>query len=416
MSDPNLIRFSEGSPSSGDAAEEMDLLYYIRVIKKYRLLIGGGVFVSVLLAGIVSLLLPRSYEASATVVPVSRSSNSRLSSLISNLGGLADFSGLTEAIPEEGSDLLVNVLESRTLARRVIEKEALLDRLAPSLASGGGRSGGETDAAMEEAVEVLRRDVLSISDSNRGLISVSARHRDPALAARIANAAVEALESFLKENKVSAASRTRVFLSKRIAEVGRDLASAEEALQKFCEENGVISMPDQTRLLFEQIAALSSEVAMKRARKDMLEKLGGASNPEIPRLDAEIDGLQKEILELERGAKRREGPFIQGNGFIPLYNVPEKSLQYTRLLRDVRVRQEVFGYLQTEFETAKIRESCEEIAFTLLDGAVPPQDPVRPKPLLIVSLAGIFSALATFMIASFLEYLARHRANPACAL
>jgi tyrosine-protein kinase Etk/Wzc len=207
-----------------------------------------------------------------------------------------------------------------------------------------------------------------------------------------------------------------VFLSKRITEVGRDLAAAEEALQKFCEENGVISMPDQTRLLFEQIAALSSEVALKRARKDMLEKLGGTANPEIPRLDAEIDGLQKEILELERGAKRKEGPFIQGNGFIPLYNVPEKSLQYSRLLRDVRVRQEVFGYLQTEFEAAKIRESCEEISFTLLDPAAPPQDPVRPKPLLIVSLAGIFSALATFMIASFLEYLARQRANPERAL
>jgi uncharacterized protein involved in exopolysaccharide biosynthesis len=396
VSDANLIRFSDASPL-GDASEEMDLLYYIRVIRKYRFLIGGGILLSVVLAAVVSLFIPRTYESTATIVPVSRSSNSRFSSILSNLGSLADFSGLAESIPEEGADLLVNVLESRTLSKRVVEKEDLQGILAP-------------DGSSDEAVERIQEEVLSISDNNRGLITVSARHRDPKLASRIANAAVEALGTFLKENKISAASRTREFLSVRIVEVGGELAKAEEALQRFCEENGVISMPDQTRLLFEQIATLSSEVAIKRARRDVLDKLGGSSNPEILRLDAEIESLKKEIYELERGAQRKEGPLIETNGFIPLYNVPEKSLLYTRLLRGVRVKQEVFGYLQTEHEAAKIRESCEEIAFTLLDPAAPPREPVRPKPLLIISLAGIFSALATFMIASFLEYLSRHNA------
>jgi uncharacterized protein involved in exopolysaccharide biosynthesis len=75
------------------------------------------------------------------------------------------------------------------------------------------------------------------------------------------------------------------------------------------------------------------------------------------------------------------------------------------------VKQEVFGFLQKESEAAKIRLCSEEFAFTILDPATPPRDPVRPKPVLIISLAAIFSALATFMLAAFLEYLGRHHAR-----
>ncbi|MHC5036856.1 MAG: GumC family protein [Planctomycetota bacterium] len=411
MSDPNLIQFRDVSPSSGDPTEEMDLLYYLQVLRKHRFLVGGGVLASVLVASVVSLLLPRVYEATATILPISRSSPSRLSSVLSNLGTLADLQGLSEAVPEEGSDLLVNVLESRTIASDLIEKENLLPHLFPSRFEKATGLGDDEASLQREAVKLLREEILSISDNNRGLITVSAKFSDPEMAARICNAAVASLQTFLKGNKVSAAARTRAFLSDRITELGKELATAEETLRHFCEKNGVISIPDQTRLLFEQIADLSSEVALKRARVEVMEKFGGSSHPDITRLKAEIQSLQKEITDLERGTKRNDGPLIQSNGFIPLYHVPEKSLQYSRLLRDVRVKQEVFGFLQKESEAAKIRLCSEEFAFTILDPATPPRDPVRPKPVLIISLAAIFSALATFMLAAFLEYLGRHHAR-----
>lgn len=403
MNDPNLIRFQDsgsGGKPEGDP-EEMDLFHYLQVIRRHRRLIAGGILLSVLVAAVVSLLLPREYEAQTSLLPVSRSSSSRFSNLLNSLGSLADLQGFSDSIPEEGPDLLVNVLESRSVALAVVEKEGLADTLAPD----------ETDArqARRTAVERLREDVLSVSDNNRGLVTVSARCDDPALAARIANAAVEALGGFLQENKVTSASRAQAFLETRLVEVGKELEDAEDALKVFCEKNGVISIPEQTRLLFEQIADLSSEVALRRARAEVLDRFGGSQNPETTRLKAEIESLRKEILDLERGISRTEGPMIQSNGFIPLYHVPEKSLQYSRLMRDVRVKQEVFGFLRTESEASRIRASCEDIAFTVLDPAVPPREPVRPKPLLIVSLAAVFSALATFLLASFLEYLARHR-------
>jgi len=411
VGDPNLIHFQDLPAPSSDPAEEMDLLYYVQVVRKHRFLIGSGVVLSLLVATLVSLLLSPEFEATATILPVRRSSSSRMSSLLSNLGTLADLPGLSDGIPEESSDLLTNVLESRTIAARIIEKESLMPRLFESEYDAERGEWRELEPSVDEAIEKLRDDILSVSDNNRGLISITARFGDPAVAAGIANAAAESLEEFLKNNKITAAGRTRDFLRTRLDEVGTELVTAEEALREFCEKNGVISMPEQTRLLFEQIATLSSELALKRARLQVLEKFGGASNPEATRIQAEIESIEKEVLDLERGVRRSENPMIQSNGFIPLYHVPEKSLQYSRLLREVRVKQEVLQFLRTESEAARIRLTCEEIAFTLLDPAVPPERPVRPKPLLIISLAGIFSALATFMTASFLEYLSRHRSN-----
>ncbi len=400
MDDPDLARHSNAPSTPGEDSEDMDLLYYVQVASKHRYLIGGGILLSMVVAGLVSLLLPKEYEASASILPVSQSSRPGLSSFLSNLGSLADLSGLSDALPEEGADFLMNVLESRRVAEYIVDSESLGDGSNPLVREGESR---------EKRIKRLREKILSVSDNNKGLITVSARFGDPETAARIANCAVEGLEDFLKRNRVTAASRTRDFLEQRLAEAGKELKEAEEALRTFCETNGVISMENQTRLLFEQIATLSSEAARKRAQLDVLGQFSGTANPEITRLEAEIESLEHEIHDLERGAEKRKGPMIQSNGFIPLYNVPEKSLLYARLLREVRVKQEVQTFLRTEFEAARIRSSSEEIAFTLLDPAEPFEQPVRPKPLLIVSLAAVFSALATFMLASFLEYLERRR-------
>ena len=58
----------------------------------------------------------------------------------------------------------------------------------------------------------------------------------------------------------------------------------------------------------------------------------------------------------------------------------------------------------------RIRQSRDEISFTLLDAAAPPLGPIRPKPFLIVGLAAVFSGLAAFMLALFLEHWERRRA------
>ena len=397
------------NPKPGGEQDEADLFYYLQVVRKHRLLVGGGTLAAVVLSAAVSFFLPKEYEAQATLMPLSRNT-SRISTLLSNLGSLADLAGMGETVPEEGADLLVNVLESRVIARRVIEREDLLPALFPSRVDAATGSWAKGKPEMSEAEDAMRQRVLAVSNNNRGMITVSARFGDPAIAARIANAAVGEMEAFLKEHQVSASARTGAFLEKRKKEASGELQAAEEALREFCERNGVISMPDQTRLLFEQIASLSSEAATRRAKLEVVEAFGGASNPEASCLRAEILSLDKEILKLERGPLRTEGPFVQTNGFIPLYDVPEKSLQYARLVRETKVKQEVYAFLQTELEAARIRQSRDEISFTLLDAAAPPLGPIRPKPILIVGLAAVFSGLAAFMLALFLEHWERRRA------
>lgn len=415
MNDKNVIRFSfdgEGKEERRSQPEEVDLFHYLQILSRHRRLIGGGVFLFVAGALVVSLFLPPVYEARTSLLPRSTERSSSLSALLGKMDTFIDLGGAAGMASEGDTDRFLNILESRTLSASVIRKLDLLPDLFPGEREGDRWADPSDPPTLADGVDLLTERVVSVGTNNHGLITVTVQWRDPEVAARIANAFVAELDGYLKENDLTVASRHKDFVGRRLAEARTELTKAEEDLRAFCETHGVISLSDQTQLLFEQITALYSQVAVKRSELEVLRKYGSASNPEVLRKQTEVDSMLRQIRDLERGrqeAPAGRGPYIDANGFIPLYKLPKKSLEYARLLREVKVRQNVFTYLQTEFESARIAENREAISFVRLDEARPPRRPVRPVRSLIVGLAAVVSCLAMFLLASFLEYIERRR-------
>ncbi len=409
MIDANQVRFSFGPPQPGTPKsardEEADLFHYIGVVRRRKRLIAGGVMALLSCTIAVTYLMTPIYESRTSILPRAKERNSSMSALLGRVNSIVDIGGF--GIPADGdSDKFINILESRTLAASVAEKLDLLPVLFESRRSGGGWKNPAAAPTLQDAVDLLREKVVSVVSNNRGLITVTVRWKNPEVAAAIADEYVEELGKYLKENDLTVASKHMSFVKDRLRAAAVELRDAEDAMKSFCEKNGIVSLPEQTQLLFEQISALYIKARMKETELEVLKKTVGSSNPEILRKQTEIDAILRQIREIEQG---RSTAYVESNGYIPLYKLPEKSLEYARAAREVTIKQSVFSYLQTEYESARMAENREAISFVRLDEASRPRRPVKPDRPMIVGLAGVVSCLAMFMLASFVDYVERRK-------
>ncbi len=111
--------------------DEIDLLELAKTVWQGRKLIAWIVAGCTLATIIISLLMTNIYTATAVLKPVSpQSSTSRMTSLASQFGGLANLAGI--AMPSSASSTeIVSLLESNVLKKEVIEQYNLLPVLFP---------------------------------------------------------------------------------------------------------------------------------------------------------------------------------------------------------------------------------------------------------------------------------------------
>jgi tyrosine-protein kinase Etk/Wzc len=369
--------------------DEINLLDYWRVIRKRWKIITLIFFASVVAAAVVSLLMTPIYQAKTTLMPV-ESSGSQMSAALRSLGSLPFVGGM---LPGGASgDKLIAVLKSRTVAADVIEALDLNKMLFEE-------PDEDEPPTMQDAVRVLS-GMTEITDDKKGLISIAVEYKDPELAADIANQYTAVLQKFLSENALSMAKRNRMFIEGQLENVKEEMQEAEEALKGFQTNKKIVAMDAQTEASIKALAELKAQVAAKEVQLGVLTQFATSTNPDVLRLKDELRELKKQLGMLEK-----KGSNPEADAFPSLSEAPELGLQYIRLKRDAVTHQKVYGLLTQQLEMAKIEEAKEDIAFQVIDKAIPPEKRIKPKRRLNVMLAGVVSLFAGIFLVFFLEYL-----------
>lgn len=185
------IEATEPAPPSDLFTKEREptILDYVQVVWSGRWLVLALVAVATTGALGLSVVMPKTYTAQATLLPLGTDRAMGLGALSGALGG-----GLSGTLAMESPGMkLMAVLQSRTVAESVVSNLDLVSVL------GRGKEPRPTRA---EVVEMFRKRVLSVKN-DRGVIVVTARWRDADVTAAIANAAVSATAGFLNEHSIS---------------------------------------------------------------------------------------------------------------------------------------------------------------------------------------------------------------------
>ncbi len=372
--------------------DEINLLDYWRVIRKRWKVIVWIFGISVVSAGVVSLLMTPIYRATTTLMPV-ESSGSQVSAALRNITSLPFVGGMLPSVGGASADKLVAVLKSRTVAEHVINALDLIDVLF--------EEDRDEPPTLQDAVRLLSEEMTEVTDDKKGLISVSVEHKDPQLGAEIANQYTVALQKFLKENALSMAKRNRIFIENQLKKVKEELREAEEAMKGFQTNKKIVAMDAQTEASIKALAELKAQITAKEVELGVIKQYATPSNPDVLRVKDELRELKKQLSLLESKGTNPEADAIPS-----LSEAPELGLQYVRLKRKALTQEKVFELLTQQYEMAKIDEAKEDIAFQVIDRAIAPEKRVKPKRKLNVMLAGVVSLFVGIFLVFFLEYLA----------
>lgn len=197
--------------------EEINLLDYIRVIFKYRRMILLICGIAVVITAIISLLLPKIYSATASIVPpidiVQRESE-----LAGALGGGAS-SLLSKAIGVTSiADMYAGILQSRVVADTIIDKFDLMKVY-------------EEKKYKSNVRKKLKKNT-AIDVSGEGIVNITVEDRDPNRAAAMANAYVEELDRQNKRLSAGQATSKRIFLGNRLKEIEEKLSKIDNILSR----------------------------------------------------------------------------------------------------------------------------------------------------------------------------------------
>lgn len=348
----------------GDQTSFADYLYGIT--RRGRLIALNVLWVSAA-AALATFFMPHWYRAQGTFLPpVEERSTFSLTAFLREVAIPA--AGLSDAV--QAGDLSIALLKSRRVRDSLVTEFDLIHRYKVK--------------DVEDALIALDRH-SDFFVGQEGVVNVSIEDRDPKTAALMVNRSMEILDSFNAEQRMTKGHRTRMFIERELAQSEGQLRAAEEALERYQTKTKLVPLSAET----ESAVSASAELM---TRKMQVEIELGMKQGVLQEGNEELKRLRSELAEIDR----------------KLGQLPAIGLEYARLTRDLRVREQVHTFLRTEYEQAKIQEERDTPSITVVDRAEPPLKRARPRRKLVVlgaaSVAAVVSVLGA-LAATWIELI-----------
>lgn len=361
------------------AESEIHLLDLLLVLAQQKRLVIGTPVVFGTIALVISLMMTPIFTSVAKIMPPHQQQGAGLGAMLGQLGGLAAAAGAVKS----PNDLYVGLLESRTIADRLITRLKLKERYMM--------------ATMDDTRVRLAGASAISSDKKSGFISIGTSDKDPLFAAELANAYVDELAKLTQTMALTEASQRRMFFEKQLKDAADQLATAEVALRGTQEKTGMIQPEAQVQAIITSVAQLKGTIAAKEVQLNAMKTFAAERNPELLRTQEELRGLRAQLAKLEKSRPSEEGDFM-----VPTGKIPEVGVQYVRSVRTVKYHETIFEMMAKQFELAKVDEAKDSKLIQVLDKAIPAERKTKPSRALI-TLAGAFVGAFLGLILAFMR-------------
>jgi len=384
----------------------LNLLDYFRIFSRYRWMLVGMCFASVLVTGIVSKLSTKLYVAEATLYPIREEPLGGSGISFGNGGGKEKGSGpsslsmAAEAMSESKGvtlqETLQAILASRLMAETVAEQLGLIQYYG-------------TDS--KSAAASILRGQVEVKLTKLKTLSIRVETKDPHMAAAIANTYFSALDEVYRQYTISNTRRNIAFIESRLADKSAKLEEAENTLKAFRTENKVLGTLEEAGGTLVAAAQIHAQIVEGEVELAGLKEYALPSHPMIKQLHAQIQELRNQIDHLDRDQaqayserRKRRLPLSQ-KVYTTVEDAPAVMLEYLRLTRKVRVEEAVYSMLVSMLEKARLAVARDIPTIQILDQAVPPMHHSKPKTLQNVLVAAAVALLLGVFLALFLNYL-----------
>ncbi len=366
----------------------INLFEILLIIKKRWKLIIGIFFISVIAVVIISLRITPIYRAATTILPIS-SESTKFGSLLSII---YPSSIPVSSIGQSDSNKILAILKSRTIIENVAKNTNHYDILLE------GKS--EERDPLNYLVGKMHSMVSISNDLKTGMIIIYADSEYPEIARDMANQYVSELESILKDKALTVTKMNRLFIEEQLRNEEIKLKVYQKELEEFQKETKMLEMVEPAEQVKSTMDLYNNLINQKITLEVEIKRVDAAFSEGNPRIIA----LKNQLEAVNSQIKKIEGK-TQVNAQSPLENDPGKIFIYSNLLRKVKTSQALYETLLKVYEQIKFEEIRNNLYIEVIDTAITPQAPIKPKRRRMVGLAGVSSLIFGGFLILFLEWV-----------
>lgn len=328
-------------------------------------------------------------------------------------------------------------------------------------------------APYQRTVRELQTELaVSRPEREAGVVVVRYRGTDPYLVQAIPNAIASQFLVRRQQAQSAEARGTVSFLTEQIDTLGLQLAGAEEELRGYREQNRIVSPDAEADAQVERLAGLQARRDLLLADRDALGQLltevraetqvvGGvspfrklmsfptliantasaemlsqlvalenqraelmssrtATDREVRLIDDRVAALEEQLRTMAETYWRGLGEQVRTLGAAlagfegELARIPAQQMQYARMRRRAEMLSDLYTLLQTKEKEAQIAAAVEDQSVRVIDPAIYPTEPIRPKPwlsLMVAVAVGLVVGVGGAVVAEHMDRTVRDRAE-----
>ncbi len=425
----------------------MNISQFLLILLARKRIIFATVLVTVALTFAVSALLPKSYNATASV--------------LLNYKGMDTLTGIV--IP---SQLLpgymatqIDIISSKNVAGRVVDRLGLA-RSAEVVERFRASTGG-AGTVRDWLAELLLKNLDVVPSRESSVVEINFRGSDPRFAAGIANAFADEYRKLSIALKAEPMKNAAAYFNEQTRLLRDNVEAAQSRLSKYQQERGIVSIDNRVDVEMNRLNELSAQLvaaqgqAMEAASRGSMARGGRgaespdvAANPVVQNLKVQVAAAETRLAEVGGrlggnhphyvsvraevdkirallGAQIGSASSSVGNNAhilrqreaavrAALEAQRTRVLELNRnrdelgvLVKDVESAQRAFDAAAQRFSQTRIEAQAEQSDMSLLNPATPPAAAAGPRVLLNTSLALFLGAVLGLAFALLLEMIDR---------
>ncbi|MBP7309975.1 MAG: DUF1031 family protein [Candidatus Cloacimonetes bacterium] len=368
----------------------MGLLDLALILARHKKLIIIITMLIALAAIVYSLLAPKYWKSTASLMPVVESN--ALGSISTNLLDLVG-GGMMSTPKSELAVDFISVMKSRGFSEDVIRHFELIKYFEITAE--------DSLEAMELATEKLLGSLINVSfDQENNLVFITAETKSRQMSREIVQYYLDSLESYNLGSRMSKGRLRRQFLEKQVNTNMAEADSLARALRDFEKTNKAIALDQQTEALVNLYSESAAKMMEAEIEYELAKTQYAATSPNVVLLADKLKLLRQKVKDLESNGSGLNPSYIIG-----IDKVPDLSLQYAQLMINVEIKKKVIEYLYPQFELAKLDELKDLPTFEVLDQPGMAGFRSKPKRAIIVVLSTVAAFILACVIALICESL-----------
>ncbi|MGW8391222.1 chain length determinant protein EpsF [Pseudoduganella sp. HUAS MS19] len=251
----------------------MNFAQFLLILQARKKIVLLTLLVTVAATLVVSLLLPKTYEAT--------------SSLVMNYKGVDPLTGM--ALPGQLMPgymaTQIDIISSKNVALRVVDQLKLAD--SPAVIAQFNESTGGKGTVRDWLAELLQKKLDIVPAKESSVLNVTFKASDPQFAAAVANAFADEYQKINVQLKVEPMKKATNYFNSQLKVLRDNLEVAQAKLSKYQQEHGIVSVDNRLDVesmrlndLSAQLVAAQSQ-AMEASSRQAVAHGSGSASPDV---------------------------------------------------------------------------------------------------------------------------------------